>query len=230
MADAALTGVQSDEGDTSSDQTNQGGDAGQASPDSNSIQQDSLLNQGAVGEGDQGSSSDATNSGETGGEGEGESSDYAAFDLPEGMSIDDTVLADASQIFKDLGLTQDQSQKLVEFHASQVQAESQRQVDSFNQLMNEWQTQTRSDSDIGGDKLEENVGFARVALDKYGTPELSQLMEDHGVGNHLEIIRFMSLVGRSLREDGPAGAASSGSAVSQTNDRVSILYPTGNNA
>ena len=147
---------------------------------------------------------------------------YADFAMPEGMQLDETALAEATPLFKELGLTQEQGQKVIDLYAKQVQAGSQLQTDNFNQLMNDWRTDAKNDGDIGGDKFDENVKIAQSAVAKYGTPELKQLLEDHGVGNHVEVIRFMVRVGRTLNEDVPG---STGSAQSKAEDAVSILYP-----
>lgn len=152
---------------------------------------------------------------------------YADFVMPEGVTVDQAMLAEATPLFKELGLTQEQAQKLVDFQAKQVQASSQSQTDSFNQLMNEWQEQSRNDKEFGGDKFEENVSIARSAIDKFGTPELKQLLEDHGVGNHPEVIRFMINVGKTTQEDVPGGNTNP---TSKAQDIVSLLYPNDRNA
>lgn len=146
---------------------------------------------------------------------------YADFDLPEGMTVDQVTLDEVTPIFKDLGLTQEQAQKLVSTYASRVQAGEQERVDAFNQLMNDWRDQSLNDKEFGGDNFQENVGIAKQALDKFGTPELSKLLEEHGVGNHPEVIRFMIKVGRLTQEDNPGNGDKS----NEKQDRVSILYP-----
>ena len=165
--------------------------------------------------------------GESTGEDTGEGSQtppdtYADFVLPEGVTLNEALLAEASPLFKELGLNQEQAQKLVDFQAKQVQAGSKSQVDAFNQLMNDWQTKSKNDKEFGGDKFKENVAVARSAISKFGTPELKQLLEEHGVGNHPEVIRFMVKVGKLTAEDVPG---SNNAPVSKAQDRVSLLYP-----
>ena len=147
---------------------------------------------------------------------------YADYVLPEGMELDASMVSEANPLFKELGLNQDQAQKLVSFYAEQAQAGSQKQVDTFNQLTSDWLSQAKTDSEFGGDNFDENVKIAQSAIGKYGTPELKQLLDDYGVGNHPEIIRFMVKVGSTLKEDVPGSA---GKASSKATDRVSILYP-----
>jgi len=167
---------------------------------------------------------DGSGGGDTGSEGSQTPPDtYADFVMPEGVTLDETIAAEAMPIFKEMGATQEQAQKLMDLAAKQVQAGSQKQTDTFNQLMDEWQTTSKNDKEFGGDKFDENVKIAQNAVNKYGTPELKQLLEDHGVGNHPEVIRFMLHVGQTLKEDVPG---SSGSALAGKTDRVSLMYPT----
>lgn len=147
---------------------------------------------------------------------------YADFNLPEGIELDKAALDSAIPIMKESGLNQEQAQKFVDWYASQVQAGNVRQSESFNQLMTEWSNASMKDAEFGGDKFEESVAIARTALDKFGTPELKKLMNDHGVGNHPEMIRFMLKVGRLTMEDVPG----TGDHVPvPEKDHVAQLYP-----
>lgn len=147
---------------------------------------------------------------------------YADFNLPDGMILDEAALSEIDPIFKDLGLSQDKAQKLIDVYANQIQAGEQKQVDTFNQLMDDWLGQSKNDGEFGGEKFAENVKIAQSAISRYGTPELKQLMMDHGMGNHPEMIRFMVRVGHTLKEDVPGDSGNNSPA---PRDRVSILYP-----
>lgn len=148
---------------------------------------------------------------------------YADFDLPDGVEIDTVALESASPLLKEMGLTQEQSQKFVTWYAEQVQAGSVKQVEAFNQLTSGWAEQAKNDKEYGGDKFEESIGVAQAAISKLGTPELKQLLDDHGVGNHPEMIRFMVRVGELTREDVPGGDAN---AVTPEQNQVNLLYPS----
>lgn len=147
---------------------------------------------------------------------------YADFTLPEGVELDAAVLESAAPVMKEAGLTQEQSQKFVDWYAKQVQAGAEKQVEAFNQLTSQWKTDSENDKDFGGDKFEESVGLARSAIDKFGTPGLKQLLSDHGVGNHPEVVRFMVRVGQLTKEDNPG---SGGDQASEKKDHADILYP-----
>jgi hypothetical protein len=146
---------------------------------------------------------------------------YADFELDEGLQLDSAALEKVAPLFKEMGLSQENAQKLVTAYAEQVQAGEQGRQESFNQTIQGWADQVKNDSEIGGEKFDENIGIAKDAIVKFGTPELKEILETTGVGNHPEIVRFMVKVGRLTREDSLQG----GDAPKSSKDRVSILYP-----
>lgn len=219
---ASTTGVQTNSGDTGGNNTVLTGDNSDASTGDTGGADDT----GGSDDADTGAADDSGDT-DVGGEQTGEGSQttpdtYADFALPDGVTVDESLLAKATPIFRELGLTQEQAQKLVDLQAEQVQASSQSQVDAFNQLMTDWREKSINDKEFGGDKFEENIKVAKSAIDKFGTPELKQLLEEHGVGNHPEVIRFMVKVGKLTAEDVPGAGDNP---TSKEQDRVSLLYP-----
>lgn len=146
---------------------------------------------------------------------------YADFTLPEGMALDSELLAEAAPVFKDLGLTQTQAQTLIDLQSKKAEADVQKQMNDFNQMIDGWKQQSQDDKEFGGDKFDESVAVAREAIDKFGTPELKDLLSEHGVGNHPEVIRFMVKVGNLTREKSISGG---GRPASPNADRIEQLY------
>jgi len=148
---------------------------------------------------------------------------YADFELPEGVELDSEYLNELKADFKELGLTQEAAQKLVTNHAKRIQASQESRVEAFNQLTKDWLSSAKSDKEIGGEAFDQNVGLARSALEKFGTPELNGLLRDYGIGNHPEVIRVFTRVGKLLKEDQPGN---SGANTSKPPSREEILYPS----
>ena len=63
------------------------------------------------------------------------------------------------------------------------------------------QSQSMADKEFGGDKLNENLALASKAMDAFATPELKQVLDQTGLGNHPELIRAFVRVGRQISED-----------------------------
>lgn len=159
---------------------------------------------------------------EAGGDDQAAPEAYTDFTLPEGVELDGQALEKATPVFKELGLTQEQAQRLVDLQAEMVQEGVQKQTEQFSQLIEGWQKDAAADKEFGGEDFNKNVGIAQQAIAAFGTPELKQLMEDHGVGNHPEMIRFMWKVGLKIKQDVPGNH---GSASEGKKDRASIMYP-----
>jgi hypothetical protein len=128
--------------------------------------------------------------------------EYADFEVAEGVALDETTLGEFKGVAKDLNLPQDSAQKLVDL-ATQM---SQRWADQFTNQVTEtrqgWLDASKADKEFGGDKLGESLATAKRAIDAYGTPELTQLLNETGIGNHPEVIRFMARAGKGVTETG----------------------------
>lgn len=121
------------------------------------------------------------------------------FKAPEGSTLDDAVIGQFSEVAKELNLTQDAAQKILDKMAPAMAA---RQAEQVEAIRTGWADEARVDKEFGGDKLDENLGTAKRALDQFGTPELRTLLKETGMGNHPEVIRFMYRAGKAISEDG----------------------------
>lgn len=119
------------------------------------------------------------------------------FAAPEGQALDANALAVFEPIAKELGLTQEQAQKLVDIYP-QIQ---QQQAEAWSKQIAEWGEQVKADKEIGGDKFNASVGLAQRALDQFGNPELREYLNASGLGNHPALVRFCAKVGKSMAED-----------------------------
>lgn len=125
---------------------------------------------------------------------------YEDFTLPEGMEVDESLLNDALPVFKELNLTQDQAQKLVDLQAKTVQEEVTKQQDAWKDTMKEWGDQTKSDKEFGGTKFDESLVVMKQGIEAFGNAEFKQMLDITGVGNHPEMARFLFKVGQVVKE------------------------------
>ena len=150
-------------------------------------------------------------------EGAPEKYEWAA---PEGVTLDESVMGSLSEVAKELNLSQDAAQKLVDKMAP---AMAQRQAAQVQAMQAEWRESSSGDAEFGGAKLAENMAVAKKALDAFATPEFRQLLEQTGMGNHPEVIRTFYRAGKAISEDGLV----SGSAPKAPRDARS-LFPASN--
>jgi hypothetical protein len=117
--------------------------------------------------------------------------------MPEGMTADKDAVDAFTAIAKDHKLTNEQAQKFTDIAV----AMRQRDVEAHAKQVADWLEQTKTDKEFGGDKLEENLGISRKAMDTFGSPELKQLLDSSGLGNHPAVVRAFFKAGKAISED-----------------------------
>jgi len=214
---AADGGAQGAAGGAEGGDKGAGGDAGaqgEGQGDGASGQDDPLAKASLLGEG--GKAADA--GGEGGAEGEGEAAavevkfDVASLAPPEGFeALDQAALKDAAPILAALGVdttekAQDTINKFAPVIAGMVErATAARQAEFTQQIVEtrgRWADEARADPELGGtqDKFAENMTHAARFRDEFGTPELTAVLDETGLGNHPEFIRLFVRGGRAIGE------------------------------
>lgn len=142
------------------------------------------------------------------------------FQAPEGRTFDPSTIDAFSEVARELNLTQEAAQKVLDKMAPVIAG---RQAEQIEALQTEWAESTKADKELGGDKLNENLGIAKAALDKFGSAGLKTLLNDTGAGNNPEIIRLLYRVGLATRED-TVVPGSHGAPAGDSKSRADILY------
>lgn len=126
---------------------------------------------------------------------------YADFVLPEGVKLNESVMTEFKVMAKEFNLPQDNAQKLVELGAKMSQSLVESQVAAFEAERNGWKESLKTDKEIGGDKHAEHLATAHKAFEAFGTKELRSLLDEYGLGDHPEIVRWAYRVGKAISED-----------------------------
>lgn len=146
--------------------------------------------------------------------------DKYEFKLPDGYSLDENALKSFEPTLKELGVTQENAQKLVDKYAELQQAQDKAAETAFNEQVDKWFSESKADKEFGGALFDESMQSAQKAIGKYGTPQLKELLNQSGLGNHPEIVRFCVKVGKALREDNPTQTAGTGGAEKSIEERL----------
>lgn len=125
---------------------------------------------------------------------------YADFKLPDGVTLDKAAMETFLPVAKELGLTQDAAQKLVDIQTKMVGEANARQTAEWKTLQDGWVNSAKTDKEFGGKDFDANIGLAKKALEKFGTPELSAALDATGFGNHPELIRMLVRAGKGMSE------------------------------
>jgi hypothetical protein len=121
-------------------------------------------------------------------------------DAPE--ELDPEVLTAFGEVAKELDLPQDAAQKVIDKVAPVMQA---RQAKMVEQVRVDWANEAKADQEFGGENLNANLEVAKSSLNTFGTDALKSLLQESGLGNHPEVIRFMYRAGKAISEDAYVG-------------------------
>jgi hypothetical protein len=126
---------------------------------------------------------------------------YEAFRLPDGVQLDGKAMEDATALFKDARLPQEQAQKFIDLALAREQAAAQKGVQAFLDLQAKWSGEIKADPDIGGTRLEASLASAARAIDRLAVPGLRDALNLTGAGNHPAIVKAFVRLGQMLAED-----------------------------
>jgi hypothetical protein len=127
---------------------------------------------------------------------------YDGLTMPEGYEEDPTLMSDARTLFGELELTQEQAQALVDFAAKKkIVGGMANEQELWQKQVDEWTKQIKTDPEVGGLKLSENLGLARKGVDKLGGKALLDALDSTGAGVHPVIFKAFVRLGRMLSED-----------------------------
>ncbi|EOW2737475.1 peptidase [Klebsiella michiganensis] len=132
------------------------------------------------------------------------------FQAGEGVELDAEALKDFEPVARELNLTNEQAQKLVDAYPKILAGVQQRQTEAWQAQTEQWAADVKADKDVGGDKLTANLSAAQRALDQFGTPELREYLDGTGLGNHPELVKAFIKVGKAMSEDGVITGKESG--------------------
>lgn len=153
---------------------------------------------------------------------------------PEGLELNDEVLAEVDPVFRELGLTNDQANKIMPLAGKFMERITAAQQDAHATLSADWAKQAKADPRLGGKNWGETEGFVAKAFDtaaaglgKDGAKQVGdfkELLDATGLGNHPVLISMFRFYGERISEDTTLARASDGSAIKPS--REEILYPT----
>lgn len=145
---------------------------------------------------------------------------YEDFKLPDGFQAEPEALKGFQQTAKELNLSQEQAQKLIEFQAQHVAKLQEQQAATWTDLREGWKKESLK---VLGPKSDESLALVARSRDRFSSPELNKLLNESGLGDHPAVIKHFIELGKQISEDTVVdGKPASGN----TNKTIAeILYP-----
>lgn len=145
------------------------------------------------------------------------------FKAAEGQTFDPEFVKSYSEVARELNLTQEAAQTMIDKVGPVLEQQQQAQI---ARVRSEWAEASKVDAEFGGAKFDENLAIAKQSIDKFATPEFKQMLDDTGLGNHPEWIRYCYRVSKAFSPDNfEGGHKEGGAAPNDFNSMASKLYP-----
>lgn len=138
---------------------------------------------------------------------QGEVPETYVLEPVDGVIIDEEAVAVATPVFRELGLTNEQANRLVPVAARFAEIVSRRAQDealaNAAALRKEWYDAVMADEELGGstDRLEKTRAIAARALDRFADAEFRSFLNETGLANHPAMVRMVYRIGQMLSED-----------------------------
>lgn len=133
---------------------------------------------------------------------QGAPDEYSDFKFSEGVEPAVELIDEFKPFAKELNLTQEQAQQVIDFYGNKVTPVMQKkQVEAWQEQLKTWVNDAKKDKEIGGDKFDAKVLDAQRVINTEGTAELKKVFDQYGLGNHPELIRVFSRVAKYMKED-----------------------------
>lgn len=143
------------------------------------------------------------------------------FKIPEGYEQDAELTDAFKPVAKELGLSQDQAQGLVEKFGPQMLAKiGERQAAQWKDIQRTWANEFKNDPEYGGKNLEVSLGHVARARDFLG-PDFTAAIKLTGGNNNPAILKALAKVGKALGEDEPGF----GRPAAKAKTALETLYP-----
>ena len=146
------------------------------------------------------------------------------FKAPDGMELDTELVSEFDPIAKELGLSQEGAQKLVDMYAGKILPRMQaQQAELMAETVAQWADTAKADKEFGGDEFDANMGIAKHALEKFGSEDLVSYLNESGLGNHPEMIRAFYRIGKAISDDSVSVDTNGGG---QPRSVEEVFYPS----
>lgn len=136
--------------------------------------------------------------------------------------VDQELLSDYQRVAGEVGLNQEQAQRLADLYAERLQGGAEKLhaelLEDLGRQGEKWEAEIRSSPDFRQD-----TEFSKRAIDRFGKAEFKQFLKESGLGSHPAMFRFTAAIGKVIGEPGFKGGS-----VRVPVDPARVMYPNQN--
>lgn len=157
---------------------------------------------------------------------------YTDFKVADGQQLDPKVVEAALPLFKEMDLSQDGAQKLIDFYNGQMKSVSDALVNQAEAKRTEWRGEVAKDSALGngtdGLKPEVSAKIAKVIDTFSNAKEFREAMDFTGAGDHPAFVRAILALYDKVGEGTPVKGGNpspAGNPDAKPKSAASALFP-----
>lgn len=136
---------------------------------------------------------------------------YEDFKLPEGVELKGDQLKAATDLFKQVGLSQEAAQQMIDFHVNQIKSISEGPAKAIRDMRTGWRDSVKADPVLsaGGQIKGDVMSSISRAIDSLGAdlaPKFRQAMDETGIGDNPVFVRAFYELSKKVTEGRPVAA------------------------
>lgn len=147
--------------------------------------------------------------------------DKYEFKVPEGMTLDTTLVDKVSPLFKELKLSQADAQKLADIYIEQQKAMVDVQSAAFQKFLKDSKDETIK---ALGANYKADLAYVAKVRDRFLSQETREMLDASGLSNNKALILDLIKIGKLISEDKLVSGRPAGAAAERS--RAEIMYPS----
>jgi hypothetical protein len=149
------------------------------------------------------------------------------FKIPDGIVVAPEVQTEFLGIMNNAELDPaKRAQALIDLQAKVARSASEKASKDWDDTQTMWRNEVQADPQVGGTKMQENLGQVSKIIDEFGSPELRHVFDLTGAGNNIHVVKFLLKMGAALNEGRQRQPGSPGSQPPQS--QAQRIFGTGN--
>lgn len=135
---------------------------------------------------------------------------YEEFKIPEGFTLNDVALNKFSPVALELGLSQENAQKMIDVYSEIVGKRDSEIQESFAKEDQDNIAAVKADPEFGGANYESNLSNLNRCLSKFGSKEAAEILNQTGVFHNPDVKKFFFRWSKAMGEDSLVDKVSGG--------------------
>lgn len=132
---------------------------------------------------------------------------YADLTAPEGLVVDDTLMASAKFIFAEAGVKPSEAPKLLGLYkdalTAQATALQTAASEAFTTMSTTWQRETLALPEFTGSSKDTSLATIARVIDQFGPNGVREVLDATGAGNNPALLQMLLKIGNTLNEGQP---------------------------